>query len=92
MKSWTTREGRQAGGKPIPKNSLYNLLTNMVYVGKVDYAGQVYAGEHEAIVDPGIWQTVQDRLRYNSKTGGRQIRNKYGAVLKGILHCGSLVR
>ena len=46
------------------KNRLYNLLTNMVYVGKVDYAGQVYEGEHEAIVDPGIWQSVQDRLRY----------------------------
>ena len=30
MKSWTTREGRKAGGKPIPKNSLYNLLTNMI--------------------------------------------------------------
>ena len=36
MKAWTTREGRQAGGKPIAKNSLYNLLTNMIYIGKVD--------------------------------------------------------
>ena len=89
MKEWTTRKGTSAGGHEFTKNRLYNLLTNMVYVGKVDYAGQVYAGEHEAIVEPGIWQTVQDRLRYNSKTGGRQIRNKYGAVLKGILRCGS---
>ena len=34
MKAWTTREGRQAGGKPIAKNSLYNLLTNMIYTGQ----------------------------------------------------------
>lgn len=89
MKEWTTRKGTPAGGHEFTKNRLYNLLTNMVYVGKVDYGGQVYEGEHEAVVDATIWQTVQDRLRYNSKTGGRQIRNKYGAVLKGILQCGS---
>ena len=89
MKVWTTRKGTSAGGHEFTKNRLYNLLTNMVYVGKVDYSGQVYDGEQEAIVEPGIWQSVQDRLRFNSKTGGRQIRNKYGAVLKGILRCGS---
>jgi site-specific DNA recombinase len=89
MKEWTTRKGTVAGGQAFAKNRLYNLLTNMVYVGKVEYGGQVYEGEHEAIVDPEIWQRVQDRLRYNGKTAGRQIRNKYGAVLKGILRCGS---
>lgn len=89
MKEWTTRKGTSAGGHEFTKNRLYNLLTNMSYVGKVDFGGQVYEGEHEATVDAGIWQAVQDRLRCNSKTGGRQIRNKYGAVLKGILRCGS---
>ena len=59
MKAWTTREGRQAGGKPIAKNSLYNLLTNMIYLGKVEYGGQVYEGEHERIVDDEIWNQVQ---------------------------------
>jgi site-specific DNA recombinase len=89
MKQWTTRKGTVAGGQAFTKNRLYNLLTNMVYIGKVQYGGQVYAGEHVAIVDPDIWQRVQDRLRFNCKTGGRQIRNKYGAVLKGILWCAS---
>jgi site-specific DNA recombinase len=89
LKEWTTRKGTITGGKAFTKNRLYNLLTNMVYVGKVDYSGHVYEGEQDAIVEPGIWQSVQDRLRYNSQTGGRQIRNKYGAVLKGILRCGS---
>ncbi len=89
MKEWTTRKGSVAGGQPFAKNRLYNLLTNMVYVGKVKYGGQIYEGEHEAIVDPEVWQRVQDRLRYNGRTGGRQVRNKYGAVLKGILRCAS---
>jgi site-specific DNA recombinase len=89
MKEWMTRKGRLAGGGPFTKNRLYNLLTNMVYIGKVEYGGQVYEGEHEGIVDPEVWQRVQDRLRFNGRTGGRQVRNKYGALLKGILRCAS---
>lgn len=87
MKSWTTREGRQAGGKPIPKNSLYNLLTNMIYVGKVDYEGQVYEGEHDRIVDDETWNRVQSALKRNGRLGGRNIGNKHGALLKGLVRC-----
>jgi site-specific DNA recombinase len=89
MKQWTTRKGRLAGGGPFTKNRLYNLLTNRVYVGKIEFGGEVYDGEHEAILDPEVWQRVQDRLHFNGRTGGRQVRNKYGAVLKGILRCAS---
>jgi site-specific DNA recombinase len=89
MKSWTTRGGRQAGGKPIPKNSLYNLLTNMIYVGKVEYGGQVYEGEHNRIVDDETWNRVQSALNRNGRRGGRNIGNKHGALLKGLVQCAS---
>jgi len=89
MKEWTTRKGTLSGGKPFIKNRLYNLLTNIVYIGKIEHGGQIYDGEHEGILDPEVWQRVQDRLRFNGRTGGRHVRNKYGAVLKGILRCGS---
>src|SRR6266404_4229452 len=89
MKSWTTREGRQAGGKPIPKNSLYNLLTNMIYVGKVEYGGQVYEGEHDRIIDDETWNNVQSALNRNGRRGGRNIGNKYSALLKGLVRCDS---
>ena len=89
MKSWTTREGRQAGGKPIPKNSLYNLLTNMIYLGKVEYGGQVYEGEHERIIEEETWNQVQGALSRNGRRGGRNIGNKYAALLKGLVRCGT---
>lgn len=89
MKSWTTREGRQAGGKPIPKNSLYNLLTNMIYVGKVEYDGQVFPGEHDRIIDEDTWNKVQSALNRNGRRGGRTIGNKYNALLKGLVQCGT---
>lgn len=67
MKAWVTRDGRHAGGKPISKNTLYNLLTNMTYTGKVNYGGEVYEGEHERIVDDGIWNEVQTTLSRNGR-------------------------
>ena len=89
MKSWTTREGREAGGKPIAKNNLYNLLTNMIYAGKVEFDGQVYQGEQERIVDDDTWNKVQSALSRNGRSGGRNIGNKHGALLKGLVRCGS---
>jgi site-specific DNA recombinase len=87
MKEWTTREGRKAGGKPIAKNNLYNLLTNMIYLGKVNYGGQVYEGEHDRIVDDEVWNQVQSVLNRNGRHGGRTVGNRHGALLKGLVRC-----
>ena len=89
MKSWTTREGRQAGGKPIAKNSLYNMLTNIIYTGKVAYEGQVYDGEHQRIVDDETWNQVQITLNRNGRRGSRKVGNKHGALLKSLVRCAS---
>jgi site-specific DNA recombinase len=38
-------------------------------------------------VDDDLWQRVQAVLRRNRMSGCQEIRNKYGALLKGILFC-----
>ncbi|MCC6425925.1 MAG: recombinase family protein [Phycisphaerales bacterium] len=86
-KQWTTRKGKARGGKPFDKTGLFKLLTNVAYLGKVKYKSEVHAGEHEAIVDPAVWQRVQQLLARNGRTGGAAVRNKYGALLKGLLFC-----
>jgi site-specific DNA recombinase len=48
-KRWTTRKGRERGGKPFSKTSLHKLLTNVAYIGKVRYKNEVHDGEHAAI-------------------------------------------
>src|SRR5262249_43259912 len=58
-KRWTNRQGRAAGGEPFTRTSLYRLLTNVAYTGKVRYKGEVHAGEHPAIVDVELFQRVQ---------------------------------
>src|SRR5262249_36603938 len=68
------------------------LLTNVAYLGKVRYKSEVHAGEHTGIVDEAVWQRVQERLRHHGRTKGALVRNRYGALLKGLLYCGSCGR
>jgi hypothetical protein len=80
-KRWKTRKGPERGGKPFTR-SLYTLLTNVVYAGKVCYKTEVHDGEHPAIVAPGVFQQVQDTPRRNGRTGGGPVRRQFGAPLK----------
>jgi site-specific DNA recombinase len=53
----------------------------------VRYKDEVHEGEHEAIVDAGVFERAQTLLARNGRSGGRAVRNKHGALLRGILHC-----
>jgi site-specific DNA recombinase len=60
-KQWTTRKGLQRGGKAFDKTSLYKLLTNSTYIGKIRYKDETHDGEREA----------SDHLRRGGQKGGR---------------------
>ncbi len=62
-KGWTTKEGRCSLGRPFASQDVLALLTNVTYMGKVRYQGQMYAGEQAAIVDEGVFQQTQVALR-----------------------------
>jgi site-specific DNA recombinase len=86
-KRWTTRKGRDRGGRLFTKTTLHQLLTNVAYIGKVRYKNEVHDGEHAAILDADTWQKVQAVLQRNGRSGGALVRNQFGALLKGILRC-----
>jgi site-specific DNA recombinase len=86
-KRWTTRKGRERGGRPFTKTSLHHLLTNVVYIGKVRYKNEIHGGEHEALIGADTWQRVQTLLQRNGMSGGAVVRNQFGALLKGLLRC-----
>ncbi|MFO0935524.1 MAG: recombinase family protein [Gemmataceae bacterium] len=86
-KTWTNKQGRVHPPAPWTKTSLHQLLTNVLYVGRVKYKSEVHPGEHTAIIDPTLWQRVQAQLERNGRTGGREIRNRFGALLKGLVRC-----
>ena len=89
MKRWTTREGRTRGGAFFNKTTLHNLLTNVIYTGRVKFDSKLFEGEHERIIDDATFNRVQEQLQRNGRRGGRSVRNKCGGLLKGLVRCGS---
>ena len=89
MKRWTTHDGLTRGGALFNKTTLHNLLTNVIYTGRVRFEGNVCDGEHERIIDDKTFNRVQEQLQRNGRRGGRSVRNNCGGLLKGLVRCGS---
>src|SRR5579871_2269128 len=88
-KSWTTKRGARHGGSAFTEATLLRLLSNATYLGKVEHQGALYAGEHEAIVEPEMWEHVNADLRAARGGNKRVVRASESALLTGLLYCGS---
>ena len=71
------------GREPSDPGALGQLIAERL-AGVVEQGGQV---QRPGIVDPEVWQRVQQVLSRNGRNGGVLVRNRYGALLKGLLYC-----
>src|SRR5262249_33833418 len=91
-KSWQTKKGQRRVGRPFTKTGLHRLLTNVAYVGKTRYRGEVHQGERPPLGDAGVFPRVQQPRPGQAPTRGRPARRRRGALLRGLLRggrCGS---
>ncbi|MEE1656750.1 recombinase family protein [Microvirga sp. CF3062] len=58
----TDGAGKQSGGGLFGQGHLYKILSNPLYIGEIVHKGQRYPGQHEALIDPALWEAVQLRL------------------------------
>ena len=72
-------------GRLLDKGDVYKLLNNRTYVGEVAHKGQVYAGQHEAIVSRGLWDEVHTLLQESPRVRGNRHRAQSPALLKGLI-------
>ena len=77
--------GRCVGGVSFSKGSLAQLLQNPLFAGKVRHRGEFYDGEHDAIVDPAVWDEVQQLLATNrrDRLHGKRVRSP--SLLTGLI-------
>ena len=84
-KRWVTQKGKQAGGQPFSRGSLYGLLSNPIYVGKIRHKDKTFDGRHEAILDKDLWDRVQALLAKNRVVDLNKTRAKAPSLLAGLL-------
>lgn len=80
-----TADGRVVGGQKIYRGALYLILQNRLYRGEVMHKGNVYSGQHDAIVDLALWQKVQDRLAGNRIDRSLGVGAKAPSLLAGLI-------
>ncbi len=72
-------------GRLLDKGDIYKLLHNRTYVGEAAHKGQVYPGEHKAIVPRALWDQVHAILQESPRLRGNKHRNQSPALLKGLI-------
>ncbi len=81
----TTRPTKRYPEQPVSGSKLHDMLGDPYYVGFVVYKDDIYPGRHEPIIEPGLFEQVQEVLKARSGRGQRdRVHNHY---LKGFLFC-----
>ena len=78
----TLKMGATVGGVPFTRGSLAHLLRNRFYVGEVIFKGEVLAGEQPAILERGLFDAVQAKLK-EQVSNHKAARVKSEALLVG---------
>ncbi|MBR0683302.1 recombinase family protein [Roseomonas eburnea] len=72
-------------GKLLDKGDVYKALNLRTYIGEVAHKGNVYRGEHEAIVPRELWDRAHTVLQVSPRTRAAQNRQHAPALLKGLI-------
>jgi site-specific DNA recombinase len=81
----TTAQGTERGGKPFSRGHLYTLLSNPIYTGRIAHKGQLYAGQHSALIKDETWTAVQNQLAANAGDHRRRAKAAEPSLLAGLL-------
>ncbi len=80
VESVTARSGR-----PLDKGDVYKILNLRTYIGEVTHKGNVYPGEHEAVVSRDLWDRAHEILQISPRSRAAQNRTHAPALLKGLI-------
>jgi DNA invertase Pin-like site-specific DNA recombinase len=77
--------GRLSGGQRFSRGALYTLLQNRIYRGEITHKGKAFPGQHAPIIEPELWQIVQDRLAANRHERALAIAAEASSLLAGLV-------
>ncbi len=77
--------GTIKGGVPLTNGPLRAILTNRVYLGELNHKGRTFPGEHDAIVDPAIFDEAQ-LIQSSNRNHRADVWRASGAILMGRIY------
>lgn len=88
LKKYVSRAGIEHGGRAFDKVSIYQIMKNPLYLGRVRHKNKEYDGQHEAIISNEIWNMARGIIEAPYPT--RKITNDEDNIplLKGLIRCG----
>lgn len=86
LKTLLFNEGFNNKGKPYSKSRLLYVLKDIFYIGKFEYAGVIYDGKHEPIIDFELFNQVQKMFTQN-KAKTHNVEFAYAGLIT-CAHCG----
>src|SRR5215831_3581018 len=81
----TTAHGAERGGAAFSRGHLYRILSNPIYTGRIAHKGQLYPGQHPALIDDETWTAVRDQLPANAGAHRRRNSAAEPSLLAGLL-------
>jgi site-specific DNA recombinase len=81
----TGPSGQEAGGKSYSRGALYKLLANRIYIGEIFHKGNAYPGEHKAIIDRELWESVRAKLAENHRARRHRTNASEPSLLSGLI-------
>jgi site-specific DNA recombinase len=80
------KNGRCAGERRFSRGALYLMLHNRIYRGEIVHQGLSHPGLHEAIIEPALWDQVQQRLATNRMERSVGTGARLPSLLAGRIH------
>src|SRR5580704_10094614 len=76
---------RMAPSRPFSRGHLYGLLANPIYTGQIAHKGELYPGQHPALIDNETWTAVRNQLAANTSDHRHRARAAEPSLLAGLL-------
>lgn len=87
-KTRTSKNGRASGGGYFTADTVYRVLCNPIYTGKICYGDEEFAGIHTPIIDEELFNLVQSRLAEVQRNPNETYESQTPLTLLGITRCG----
>lgn len=78
-----SEKGTRYGGTYFSRGTLYSLLQNPVYIGKISHKGEIHEGLHDAIIPIELWDAVQEKLKNQAQCPKGSVRTQHRNMLAG---------